>query len=112
MLTINFKNMGTATIALVLVVLVMFLGKETKKSIIPAIMLIVFSLVMITHSVLLTVADASQTQYISELTKTVAIDIVFVFLSFLIYLWVDEMEAKIKKRKTISSGLDWFWKNV
>lgn len=109
---INFTNMGTLTLALVLYLLVLMLAKETKKSIFPGIMLVVFLVILVIHSVLLSLADPTQEEYLQSITKTIAVDLVFVFLSFITYLWIDEIESKLKKKKTINAGLDWFWKKI
>ena len=42
-----------------------------------------------------------------------AIDFVFVLITFLSYLWADEVEAKEFNKKTINSkGINWLFKNV
>ena len=37
---------------------------------------------------------------------------IFVFLSFISYLWIDDIEAKERKVKSIDNSLEWFWKKV
>ena len=49
---------------------------------------------------------------ISDLTFTMVLDLIFVLLSFIGYLWVDDIEAKVKKKKSIDNSLDWFWNKV
>ena len=39
-------------------------------------------------------------------------DFVFIFLSFISYLWIDEIQAKVENIKSIDNSLDWFWKRV
>lgn len=112
MLVIDFTNAGTVILALVLYLLVLILSKETKKSVIPGIMLFVFLTILIVHSVLLTITDPTQEQYLRTITRSIGVDLVFIFLSFITYLWIDEIEAKLKKKKTLNSGLDWFWKKI
>ena len=46
------------------------------------------------------------------LSRCIAIDFVFILISFFSYLWVDDIEAKAKNKKSIDNSLDWFWKNV
>ena len=46
------------------------------------------------------------------LGRCVAIDFVFIFISFFAYLWVDDIEAKKMEKKSIDNSLDWLWKNV
>ena len=49
---------------------------------------------------------------LSTAATCIAIDLVFVFISFISYLWMDDIEAKERKQKVIDSSLDWFWKKV
>ena len=52
-------------------------------------------------------------RYMSEtLSRCIAIDFVFILISFFSYLWVDDIEAKAKNKISIDNSLDWFWKNV
>ena len=42
-----------------------------------------------------------------------AIDFVFLLLTFLAYLWADDVEAKQFNKKTINSkGIDWLFKEI
>ena len=50
---INFTNVATMFLALALFVLTLFLGKETHKSGIPAIMLFVFLIILVCHAICL-----------------------------------------------------------
>ena len=43
---------------------------------------------------------------------TIVFDLIFVLISFISYLWIDDIEAKLKKKKSIDDSLDWFWKKV
>ena len=40
------------------------------------------------------------------------VDFVFILITFFSYLWVDDIEAKVKGTKSIDNSLDWFWKKV
>ena len=54
MLMINFTNPLTLLLATLIFVLVLILAKETKKSVITAIMLFVFVGLLVVHAVLFT----------------------------------------------------------
>lgn len=97
-------------IALLLTVLLIILGKEFKKSYLPAIALVIFLISILIHtfqSVILVEA-----YYKAIATKSLVIDALMVFLSYFAYLWVDDIEAKEKNKKSIDNSLDWFWKKV
>lgn len=109
---INFAEPYAIIVALVLFLLVLFLGKESKKSILPAIMLGVFLIIIAGHSVELSMTDANLIEMQSVIAKCIAVDFVFVLLSFFSYLWIDEMETKSNKKKSIDDSLRWFWSKV
>ena len=102
-------------IGVILFVLVSYLGKKMKKSWIIAIMLFVFIALLIYYAVFFltlnqTVPDLATIQL--TLIQTSGITLVFILISFFMYLWIDDIEAKMGKRKSIDNSMDWFWKNV
>lgn len=107
---INFSNAFSVIVALVLFILVMLLGRESKKSIVPGIMLVVFLMVLTGHAFEYSIATVPEIQ--TQLAISLAVDFAFIFVSFLSYLWIDEMESKSKKKKSIDSSLNWLWKKV
>ena len=46
------------------------------------------------------------------LVWSMVLDFAFIFITFMSYLWVDELEAKKNNKKSIDNSLDWFWKQV
>ena len=112
---INFMNPITLLIGVILFVLVSYLGKKMKQSWIIAIMLFVFIALLIYYAVFFltlnqTVPDLATIQL--TLIQTSGITLVFILISFFMYLWIDDIEAKMGKRKSIDNSMDWFWKNV
>lgn len=93
--------------------LLVYLGKETKKSIIPQIVLFVHLLIIIMHAIqFVTMSGTATQEVIKVLTSSLVVDFGLVMVSFLSYLWVDDIESKIKNTKVVSNSLDWFWKKV
>ena len=109
---INFTNPLTLLIVTLIFALIVILAKETKKSIITAIMLFVFVGLLIIHSIIYTTGTTLTEEALSDITFTMVFDLIFVLLSFVAYLWVDDIEAKVKKKKSIDKSLDWFWNKV
>lgn len=109
---INFTNVTTIILALILFLLVLFLAKETHKSWIIGIMLGLFLALLIGHTVeLIVIQDITETIH-SQLSANLLVDFVFIFLSFISYLWVDDIQAKKEKKKSIDNSLNWFWSKV
>lgn len=109
---INFTNVATLLLALVLFLLVLVLGKETHKSGILAIMLFVFLILLVCHAVELGVMPNITDEARYDLSRSIVVDFLFIFLSFISYLWVDDIQAKVENKKSIDNSLDWFWKRV
>ena len=109
---INFTNPLTLLIVSLLFVLVVVLAKETKKSAITAIMLFIFAGSLITHAIMFTTNTNLPRDVASDLIFTMVFDLIFVLVSFVAYLWVDDIEAKIKKKRSIDNSLDWFWGKI
>lgn len=112
---INFMNPITLLIGIILFVLVSYLGKKMNKSWIVAIMLFTFIVLLICYAVqfLTLSSDTPELAVIQmALIQTSGITLVFILISFFMYLWIDDIEAKMGKRKSIDNSMDWFWKNV
>lgn len=109
---INFTNPVAILLGIILFVLVLFLGKNMKKSWIVGVMLFVFLLLLVAHTIeFATIAQSDETIYQAVATSA-TFDLIFVFLSFISYLWIDDIEAKEGKKKSIDNSLDWFWNKV
>ncbi len=109
---INFSNPIVVLIGVILFVLVLYLGKEVKKSWIIGVMLFTFIGILIGHTVeFATIAKQSQEIY-KAVTSSATFDLIFIFISFISYLWIDDIEAKAGKKKSIDNSLDWFWNKV
>lgn len=109
---INFTNPVILLVATLIFVLLLILSKETKTSIIMAVVLFVFVALLIIHVVMYITGQGLEQTTISDLTFTMVFDLIFVLLSFIGYLWVDDIEAKVKKKKSIDNSLNWFWNKV
>ncbi len=109
---INFTNVATMLLTLVVFLLALVLSKETKKSGIIATMLSVFLIILVCHAVELgTISNITEEMHYA-ITRSILVDFVFIFLSFISYLSMDEIQAKVENRKSIDNSLDWFWKRV
>ena len=109
MFIFNVANPITLILMLAITLILIFVGKETKKGYFIAIALLVFLVLLLWHvTQILTIApdyeEAKQT-----LTSCLTIDFIMILLSFLSYLWIDELESRTGKKKSYESGLDWFW---
>lgn len=103
----------TLLLLLTMTVLLIFLGKEIKKPHAPAIALIMVLILIVIHSVqLLNIPEQNYEEIKSTLVGCIGIDFVLIFISFMSYLWVDDISAKFYKKKSIDNSLDWFWNKI
>jgi len=103
----------TLILLLAATILLIFLGREIKKSFIPALPLIFFLVLLVIHSIQLTQIPEMNYDFIhSTLLGCVTFDLIMIFITFFSYLWIDDISSKFYKKKSIDNSLDWFWKQV
>ena len=112
MFIFNISNPITLILMLAITLILVFLGKETKKGYIVAIALVVFLALLIMHVVQMITLTPEFAEYKSVLSNCLAIDFTLILLSFLSYLWVDDIESRTGKKKSIDNSLDWFWSKL
>lgn len=108
---INLTEPFSLFIALLLFVLVLWFAYQSKKSVITGMMLFIFIAILVLHALEFTMGTLT-TQGLSATLNSIVFDLVFIFLSFVSYLWIDDMEAKLKKKKSVDNSLDWFWSKI
>ena len=106
MFVLDITNPLTLLLVVLATALLVFLGQEVKKSTIVMLPLGAFLIMLIIHVV--------QVSTLSEefLYRCIALDFIFIFVTFFSYLWVDDIEAKKNNIKSIDNSLDWFWKEI
>lgn len=109
---INFTKPFSVLVAVIIFVLMLYLSKENKKAWIIGTLLFAFLALLIAHTVEFALVKDQTEEMYKAVTGSATMDLIFVFLSFMSYLWIDDIEAKNGKRKSIDNSLDWFWNKV
>lgn len=110
---LNISDPITLLLLTVGTILLIFLGKELKKSYIPAIPLVAYLVIVLIHIIqLASLTDATVEMYKATLLRCIAIDCIMIFITFFAYLWIDDIECKLKKKKSLDNSLDWLWRSV
>ena len=112
MFIFDMTNWLILLLMLIITVLLIFLAQELKRSYIVAIPLFAYLGLAITHVTQLVSLSQSFIDYRGKLITCIAIDFVFVAITFFAYLWADDLEAKDKGKKSIDNSLDWMWKKI
>ena len=112
MFIFDISNILNLLLMLIATVLLIFLAQELKKSYIAGFVLFAYLIILIMHTAQLVTLPEEYRDMLPILGRCVAIDFVFIFISFFAYLWVDDIEAKKMNKKSLDNSLDWLWKNV
>lgn len=109
---LDVTNPITLFLIVLAVALLIFLGQEVKKSIAVVIPLFAFLALLIFHVIQVVNLSAEYATFSGTLYKCIAVDFLFILITFFSYLWVDDIEAKANNIKSIDNSLDWFWKEI
>mgnify|MGYP004498069069 FL=1 len=113
MFIFDLTNLLTLFLITIATTLLIYLSQEVKRSFVAAIPLFAFLLDLVIHTIQVLTLKEEFSYLYSTLTANMAIDFVFLLLTFLAYLWADNVEAKEFNKKTLNSkGIDWLFKQV
>lgn len=113
MFIIDVSNPITLLLLLAATVLLIFLGKEIRNPYAPATALIIHLILLGMHSIqFANIPSANYDTIYSTLLTCFTVDFVLIFLSFISYLWIDDIACKFYKKKSIDNSLDWFWNKI
>ena len=110
MFVLDLRNPLVLLAALMVYAVLMILGKEYKKSSLPALSLGIFLVTLLVYGVQLFLSTNPETN--KMLATCIGYNTILVFLSYISYLWIDDIESKSKKEKSIDNCLEWFWDKV
>jgi len=109
---INLTNPLIILSILTLLILSIVIGKKTKMSMIPLTGVIVTILVLLYNSIIVFALQKDSEVIRTIILKSGIFNLGLIFLSFIGYLWVDDVEAKFKNKKSIDNSMDWFWNSI
>lgn len=112
MFMFDLTNPLTLLLVVLATSLMIFLGQEIKKSSVAIIPLLLFLILLIIHVVQVSSLGTEWAYIAGTLYKCIAIDLLFILVTFFSYLWVDDLEARKNNIRSIDNSLDWFWKEI
>lgn len=110
MFFVNTIQPLTIILLLIATVLLIFLGKEIKKPVVPALALMMFLILLVSHTIQLAIPSYKDV-YVT-IRYCIAFELAMVFVTFFSYLWVDYIASKLLNKKNLDTSLDWFWKQI
>lgn len=121
---INFTDPFVILVALIIFVLLWILSHNTKSNTAPCIELFAYLLVLVTHTVEM-ITSSTDVNLVVTLSKCIAVDEIFIFVTFLNLLWADRLQLEKEKKsegkgkgkkgqveKNFEDGLDVLFKKV
>lgn len=102
----NAFQLVTITLATVAVIA---LSRKMEKSTLPAILIVLYLGLLLYHSYVLNELPRVFVEGISQLYLCLAMDFIWLLLSFLGYLWIDDIVAIKFRKKSYDNSLAWFW---
>lgn len=109
---INTSNPIVILSYTVIAVCMIILGKKLELPILPGTLIAGSIVLLIIHSVTLEGAVKSNEVLITQTYMCLAYDFIILLLSFISYLWVDDIVAKKKNKKSYDDSLSWFWDKI
>ena len=109
---LNTSNPLAIVILTLLVALIIFLARKSEKEVILIVEMVCVILLLVYHSVYLDSLVSTQEELISQTYHCLAVDLILLLISFISFLWVDDIVAKKKKLKSYDDSLSWFWNKL
>lgn len=110
-LLFDIANPIMIIISVLVVSLIIFISKRTEQAWPLIIVMVGVIGLLIFHTITLDGLE-SGSPLISETYHCIAVELVLILLSFISYLWVDDIIAKNKKLKSYDDSLSWFWNKI
>lgn len=95
-----------------IIVLIILLSRKMEKEGLLAVTMVAVIGLLIYHSVYLDNLLTTQEALITQAYRCLAADLVLLLVSFISFLWIDDIVAKKKKVKSYDDSLSWFWNKL
>ncbi len=112
MFFIDVTNPWILLVALFLTICLIYIGKEAKNAKVPMMSLIVFLVLLVMHSIQVLLLNEQYASMTQTLSRCLIVDFLMIFISFAAFLWIDDIEAQAKNKKSLNDSLKWLFKNV
>lgn len=107
---VNFSNAVTVVLAIILLLLVLYIGKNTQRSWLLAGAVMVFLALFVGHVCEISLMKDISTEIRNALNISVIIDCVFVLTSFAGYVWLNYLHSKGENKQVLEENSNYFSK--
>lgn len=94
------------------IVAVIAFAKKVDKPIFAALLIIANLVLLVYHSHVLNSIPSELVEAISDVYLCIAMDFLWLLISFLAYLWIDDVTARKFNKKSYDNSLSWFWEKL
>ena len=109
----DLTNIITLVLLLIATILLTYLSQEIKNSKVALVTLIAFVIDLVIHTIQIISLKDEYSYLYSTLCWNMAIDYVFLLITYLAYIWADEIESKKSNKKTLNDkGIKWLFKKI
>lgn len=91
--------------------IIMF-AKKVENPLFVAVLIILNLGLLIYHSCVLNSIPSESVDAISDIYLCIAMDFLWLLISFLAYLWIDDITARKFNKKSYDNSLSWFWEKL
>lgn len=112
---INFLDTANALQIIVITfatVGIIALARKVEKSIFPGVLIIVNLALLLYHSYILNNLPSYFEVQISQIYLCLAMDFLWLLISFLGYLWIDDIVSIKFNKKSYDNSMAWFWNKL
>lgn len=112
MFLVNIAEPWTLLVVLFLTVCFIYIGKEAKNAYVTAVPLVAFLVLLVMHGIQFLILPVAYESMTPDLLRCLLVDFIMIFVTYASYLWIDDIEARAKNKKSLDNSLDWLWKKV
>lgn len=84
-------------------------ARKTEKPVYPAILIVINLVLLLYHTYILNRLPSYFELKISQTYLCLAMDFLWLLMSFLGYLWIDDIKAIKLNKKSYDNSMAWFW---
>lgn len=95
-----------------IIAFIIFVSRKIEQEGLLAVTMIAVIGLLIYHSVYLDNLLSTQEALITQAYRCLAADLILLLVSFISFLWIDDIVAKKKKVKSYDDSLSWFWNKL
>ena len=110
-LFLNTSHPLMILIAVAVIALVIFISRKAEVAWPIIVLMVAITGYLVYHSIRLDQLEKGS-KLISEAYHCIAWDLIYMLISFISYLWVDDIIAKKKNLKSYDDSLSWFWNKM